>query len=70
MYSKGSTLIESLFAFEIYCTIIILFLSLYNQLAVRVADNATEYHTYIEERYEREKDICLDELSDIQKLLP
>lgn len=70
MYMKGSTLIESLFAFEIYCIAILLFVSLYASLMTRVGNSRSEYKEYYEERYDREKAIYCQNLSDLQEVLP
>lgn len=58
---KGFTLIETLLAFSIYITCIVVFISIYSFSIHREEKAMKDYDKYINTQIERENNICYDE---------
>lgn len=57
---QGSTLIESLFAFMIFTTCIIQFLSLFNLITRKHIDNKNNFTIIQDNRVIKEERLCID----------
>lgn len=72
MSVKGFTLVETLLAFSIYITVIVLFVSIYSYSTNRYQDNLNQYTQYqIQQKGKEEKLWVHQELEDtITAVLP
>lgn len=70
--NKGTTLLESLLAFSIFISVVILFVSFYTVIVTKNNALDKEYQEYKIEQENREQEICLEESlsSIIERALP